>query len=78
MKFSFPGHRFKTGQMLVFFSLWSTVTARGSLLHSRNALPHQLLEKPLFVLLYEDGDAGNDPLSEEFIAPIVLYKIGKN
>ena len=59
--------------MLDFFSFWSTVTARVMKLYSRNALAHQLSEKPWFNLFHSNAETGNDPLSEELIAPIVLY-----
>ena len=42
-------------------------------LYSRNALAHQLSEKPWFKLFHSNVETGNDPLSEELIAPIVLY-----
>ena len=54
------------------FSFWSTVTARVTKLISRNALAHQLSRKPSFELLYSNAEAGNEPLSEALIAPMVL------
>ena len=59
--------------MLDFFSFWSTVTARVKKFISRNALVHQLSRKPSFELLHSNAETGNEPLSEAFIAPIVLY-----
>ena len=59
--------------MLDFFSFWSTVTARVIKLVSRNALALQLSRKPSFELLHSNAEAGNEPLSEALIAPIVLY-----
>ena len=62
--------------MIVFFSLWSIVTATVIKLYSRNALAHQLSEKPSLELLRLHVEAGNGPLSEGVIAPIVLYIAG--
>ena len=45
---------------------------------SRNALAHQHSRKPWFELLHSNAEAGDDPLSEELIAPIVLYKSAKD